>query len=491
MLANVLGSRSQRAAHTISFGDWGVFSGVLRVKRVAGRVVHMMQMRKQQATLSRHMAPLRRHARARSIWRRLAANLPAMACAALVLAVVAPASAQMVQRIAAIVNDSVISGYDLEQRLGLIIATAGVAPTPENIERIRPQILRSLVDERLQIQEATENNISVDEEAVNNAIDRLGARNNMSRQQIEAFLASANVSIDTLRTQVYAELVWNELVQSRFGARVSVTDTEVDAVLERIISQSDQASYLVSEILIPVESPEDEAEARATAAELVEQIRRGGNLRAIAVEFSQAPSAATGGDAGWIIDGQLSNTLNDALRRMDVGEVSDPIRTPSGYHILQLRDRRLGGDQEDPMDSAITLEAINIPFNESLPRARLERNAAGVQRLLDRPIACGELESKGKAIDPDTRFSRIEDRPTRSFPEAARPDLMHMEPNEWGVPQRTPEGIELIILCDRKMVERQLPDREDIEEQLFSQELAMMSRRYLRDLRRSAVVEMR
>lgn len=417
-----------------------------------------------------------------------------LACATFALhsPALAQAQAPSVQRIAAIVNDQVISRYDLEQRLGLVVATAGVQPTAENLERIRPQILRALVDEQLQIQEATENNISVEDDDIKRSIERLGSRNNMSLDQIEKFLESVNVNIQTLRSQVYAELVWNELVQNRFGPRVSVTDTEVDTVLERIINQSEQASYLVSEVLIPVESPEDESRARAAATQLMEQLRQGGDVRAIASQFSQAPTAANGGDAGWIIDGQLSDSLNNALRSLNVGETSNPIRTPSGYHILQLRDRRLGGDEQDPMDAVITIEAINIPFSDTLPRARLQRNGEAIRKLLDGPaIGCGQLEARGKAIDAEARFNRINERSMRSFPAPARPGLLAMKPNEWGTPQRTPDGVEIVIMCERKMVERQLPKRDDIENQLFNQELAMMSRRYLRDLRRSAVVEMR
>jgi peptidyl-prolyl cis-trans isomerase SurA len=401
------------------------------------------------------------------------------------------ASAQMVQRIAAVVNDSVISAYDLEQRLGLVVATAGVPPTPENLERIRPQILRALVDERLQLQEAGENNIDIKEDQVNKAIERLGQRNGMSLPQIETFLKSVNVNIETLRSQVLAELAWNELVQNRFGARVSVTDTEVDTVLERIINQSEQASYLVSEVLVPVETPEDETRARNSAAQLVSQLRQGGDIRAIAGQFSQAPTAANGGDAGWIIDGQLSNALNSALRGMNIGDTSDPIRTTAGYHILQLRDRRLSGDQQDPMDAAITIEAVNIPYQPDMPRAQLERVSKAVRDAVASDMACGEVESWAKSIDPASRFNRLQDRPMRSFPAPARPALLELNPGQWGPPQRTPEGLELVLMCDRKTVERQLPDRDDIENQLFNQELAMMSRRYLRDLRRSAVVEMR
>ena len=400
-------------------------------------------------------------------------------------------NAQMVQRIAAIVNDSVISGYDLEQRLGLVFATSGVPRTSENLERIRPQVLRALVDERLQIQEAIEKNVEVDDEDIDRAIERLGGRSNMSLDQIKSFLQTSNVNEDTLRSQVFAELAWNELVESRFGPRVSVTDTEIDTVLERIINQSELASYLVSEVLVPVETPEDEARARAAAGQLVDQLRQGADIRAIAGQFSQAPTAANGGDAGWIIDGQLSSTLNSALRALQIGETSNPIRTVAGYHILQLRDRRLSNDKEDPMDSAITIEAVNIPFSDDMPRAQLARRGEAVREALTKPMACGQLESFAKSIDPNSRFNRIEARPMRAFPAPARPGLMALKPNEWGQPQRTPEGLELIVLCERTMVERQLPSRDDIENQLFSQELAMMSRRYLRDLRRNAVVEMR
>ena len=405
---------------------------------------------------------------------------------------VAGATAQSVQRIAAVVNDTVISGYDLDQRLGLVVATAGVPPTSENIERIRPQILRALIDEALQIQEARDNNIEISEEQIDEAIARLAQGNGMSMEQIESFLENVNVSIATLRSQVYAELAWNELVQSRFGPRVTVTDSEIDTVLERIINQSDRASYLVSEVLIPVGNPEDDAEARETAQELVGQIRAGGDIRAIASQFSQAPTAATGGDAGWVLDGQLDTQLNNVLRGMQIGQVSDPVRTPSGYHILQLRDRRLSRDEKDPMDAEVTLEVISVPFSEETPRARMERIISGIDGAIGRaPPACGALEPLARSIDPEASVSRVEARPLRTFPNAARDALMAIQPNSWTPPTRTPQGVEIAVLCERRFVERQLPSRSQIETQLFSQELAMMSRRYLRDLRRSAVVEMR
>ncbi len=411
--------------------------------------------------------------------------------AAALAAAVGNGQAQVVQRIAAVVNDSVISGYDLDQRLGLVVATAGVQPTPENIERIRPQILRTLIDERLQIQEARDNNIDISDEEIDEAIERLGARNNMSREQIEDFLGRVNVNIETLRIQVLAELAWSELVQSRFGPRVSVTDSEIDTVLDRIVNQSEQASYLVSEVFLPVENPSEEAEARESAQELATQIRQGGDIRAIASQFSQAPTAATGGDAGWVLDGQLPDSLNQELRRMQVGQVSDPIRTVSGYYILQLRDRRLGGDEQDPMNAEITIEAISIPFQEDMPRPELAQISQRVQAALEKPVACGQVQSIGQSIHPDTGFQRLEDRPIRSFPEQVRGTFVQMPTNQWSQPTRTGSGLEIIVICERNYVERELPTREAIEEQLFSQELSMMSRRYLRDLRRSAVVEMR
>ncbi|MDO9125549.1 MAG: SurA N-terminal domain-containing protein, partial [Parvibaculum sp.] len=209
------------------------------------------------------------------------------------------------QAIAAIVNDRVISSYDLDQRVKLIMLSSGIPNTGENVSRIRGQVLRSLVDEYLQMEEAQRLNISVSQEEIDTAFQRIAQRANMSVEQIEGFLKEGGISRATLEAQIRSDLAWNRVIQQQFGPQVTVGDVEIDEVLRRLEEESDQPRYLVSEILITFDSPSHAEEIAAGTKRLVEQMREGAPFEAVAHQFSQSASAANGGDIGWVHASQL------------------------------------------------------------------------------------------------------------------------------------------------------------------------------------------
>ena len=159
------------------------------------------------------------------------------------------------QAIAAIVNDQIISSYDLEQRVRLVMVSSGIPNTPDNVARIRGQVLRALVDEYLQRQEAQRLNISVTQEEMDAALARIAQRSNMTIEQIEKFLQEGGVSRSALEAQIRSDIAWNRVVQQQFGGLVTVGQNEVDEVLRRLEEEADQPRYLVSEILITFDGP--------------------------------------------------------------------------------------------------------------------------------------------------------------------------------------------------------------------------------------------
>ena len=391
--------------------------------------------------------------------------------------------------IAAIVNDEVISRYDLEQRVGLVVTTAGIQPTAENVNRIQTQVLRSLVDEKLQLQEANRLEIKVTEEEVEAAFDQIAARNNMSGNDIKQFLVRAGVSVNALRGQLESDIAWNKVVSQQFGGRVRIGEEEIKEVIARLQTNANQPRYLVSEILLTFDEPSQEREIAAGAQRLVEQMRGGAPFQAVAQQFSQSASAATGGDIGWIQAGQLRAELADVISTLATNTISDPIRTVNGFYILQVRGKQ-NGLGPDPMLNQFELIQVILPLAPDAPAQEVNRRATQAQKLV--------ADFKTCALLPDlaAKISDAEVSPARTIA-AGQLDpqlqnaVLSREAGEMLPPLRSPRGLEMIAICDRKDHQGGMPERDAIEDNLFSQQLAMMARRHLRDLRRDAVVETR
>ena len=281
--------------------------------------------------------------------RRRVLGLAVLALAVLVtggLRAGAAAAQEDLFRPAAVVNDDVISVLDLAMRLQLAIIAAGVDDSSDVRRRLTPQVLNSLIDERLQMQEAKRLDIEIADEQIAGALEQIAQQNNMTEGQFLTMLRNRGVIPTTLIEQIRAQIAWQQIVQRSVRPNVVVPPEEVDEVVNRLTARRGAVERRVAEIFIPVESTAREAEAQTNAVRLFEELRRGANFAGLARQFSQSATALLGGDLGWIRDGEMEEELNAALAQMGPGEISVPIRTLSGFHILFLRDMRKNEGQQ-------------------------------------------------------------------------------------------------------------------------------------------------
>jgi peptidyl-prolyl cis-trans isomerase SurA len=260
-----------------------------------------------------------------------------------VAAPLAPPPARSTEGIAAVVNDDIISISDLTARLQLALVSSGLPNTPETRQRLTPQVLRSLVDERLQLQEASRTNVSVTDKEISDALGRVAEQNRMEREQLEKMLASQGVPRSTLEDQIRSTIAWGKLVQRRLRPSIEIGQDEIDQVIQRIQANAGKPEYLAAEIFLSVDTPEREDDVRRLADRLYEQIGQGASFPAVARQFSQSAGASNGGDLGWVQQGQLPEELDSALKQLRPGQATRPIRSITGYHILMLRDERAVG----------------------------------------------------------------------------------------------------------------------------------------------------
>ena len=402
---------------------------------------------------------------------------------AMVCAVVAPASAQSTLRAAAVVNDEVISALDLEMRLRLVMLSSGMRNSQQARQRLTPQVLRTLIDERLQLQEAERLGVEVSDEEVQEAIGRIAQNNNMDAERFLGALERERVMPQSLRNQVRARLAWQKVVGQRLRSDVEIGEEEVDAVVERIRSNEGQTQIQVAEIFLAVDDPDQEDEVRGTARRLIQQLRNGANFAALARQFSQAATAAVGGDLGWIQPGRLPDELTSRLRDMQPGQIAGPVRTYSGYYIVQLRNRRTITSG----DLTLKLSQLYLSLPSNPDQQTVQELTATAEGYADRLNGCEELrtvsEQQESAVSGDLGEVRLGE-----LPEKVRTAVADLDVGQPSRPVRVNGGIVVLMVCDRQEAGI---DRDEIRQGLMQERLGMLARRYLRDLRREAHVDIR
>lgn len=386
---------------------------------------------------------------------------------------------RLIEGIAAIVNDEVISLYDVDQRVELFLVTSGAERNPESIDRVRGQVLRSLIDEKLQLQEARRVEVSIAPARIDENFKRLADDNSMSVDDITKFMDANNISVKTLKQQIEAGLTWRQYINRRFSASIKVNDQEIEEQYLRTIESLDEPRFLVSEILLARNSNNDDDELTLISEVIIDQLKQGVSFGEVARQFSVSPSAAQGGEIGWVAASQLDPQISERLRLMQSGNISTPIPTLAGIYIILLRDRAEGGGNDPTRDQ---FELLQVQF----PATALPED---VQNFIDEFKTCKAAEAKAREIN--TRPVRTDLVELRDLLLPLQPLVRSLEAGEIAPIRQTEMGAQVLIVCERKDHNGIQISREAIAETIYSQRISMLARRHLRDLHRDAIVEYR
>ena len=243
--------------------------------------------------------------------------------------------------------------------------------------RLTPQVLRGLIDERLQMQEAKRLDIDVTDVQVAGALDQIASQNNMTEGQFLTMLRNRGILPTTLIDQIRAQIAWQNVIRRSIRPKVVIAPEEVEEVVTRLNARRGAIERRVSEIFIPVETAAKEGEALQYANRLVQELQNGANFSGLARQFSQSGTASLGGDMGWVREGELDPALETVLAQMGPGEASRPIRTLSGFYILMLSDlRKNDGSDIDRtrIQDNLTNQRLDMLAQRSLQELRRTAN---------------------------------------------------------------------------------------------------------------------
>ncbi|MGE0178540.1 MAG: peptidylprolyl isomerase [Sphingomonas sp.] len=396
--------------------------------------------------------------------------------------------AEGVRKATAIINGEVLTETDVDQRLALIVASNRVELPPEELQRVRAQVLRNLIDETLQIQEATRQEIRIEDSEVDQYFARFSRNFNQTPAQFTAYLRSVGSSDRSLKRQIRGEMAWQRLQRRQIEPFVTVGDDEVRAILARLEASQGTTEYRVAEIFISA-TAETQAQSQANATRIVQQVRTGASFGAYARQFSEASTAAVGGDLGWVRIEQLPEELAAVVRQMPVGGISDPIPVSGGFSVVALVDaRRLG--MADPRDARLSLLQLSIAFPAGTSRAQAQARAQQLQQRTQSMGGCGGAAAAAQAVGAEL-VSNDQVR-VRELPSALQQILLNLGVGQATPPFGTNERVSVLVLCGRDEPQApNAPSADTIANTLLEQRVAMRAQRYLRDLRRDAVIDYR
>ena len=396
--------------------------------------------------------------------------------------------------IAAVVNGDVISNADIANRARLFAISTGLPLSPEVIARLRPQILRQLIDERLRIQEAQRRKIVVPDVRIADAIKEIEARNNMPPGALRAKLASDGVSTRTLIDQIRAQLAWTQMLRDAAVNTINVTQADVAEQQKLAAQRIGQMEYRIGEIFIPVDDPANTADAQHFAETVISELRAGAPFPLVAAQFSQTQSALEGGEVGWVQTNQLDPAVAQIVAAMPEGAISNPVRVPGGFSIVTLQAKRQIGRE---IGTVATLRQAFMPFATPLTDPRhptdQQRQALARAHALEAKVKnCDQMEAAAKANNaPNRPVDPGEVRLQGVNPPAFRQMLETIPLGKPTEPLISHDGIAVITVCTREQKNLDEITPAQVRRRMVNERIDLLSRQTMRDLRRKANIDMR
>ena len=387
----------------------------------------------------------------------------------------------------AIVNGEVITPTDIDQRVAwLLIVNNGAQITAEELQRLREQVLRNLIDETLEIQAAKTEKIEVKPSEIDRAVQRVANNTKQTPEQLAAFLEAHGTNIKSMRRQIEGEIAWQRLQHAKID--VTVGDDEVKAVIDKMNASKGTQEFRVGEIFLSA-TPATEAQTLDNANKILAQLRQGASFAGYARQYSEASTAAVGGDLGWVRPEQLPAPLADALRQMPAGSISNPIPVPGGFSIIAVQDTRKLG-LSDPRDAVLSLKQVSVIFPKGTKREVAEPIVGRFAEAAKNIGGCGGADKLAAEFHAEVVSS--DQVKMRDLPAALQQLMLPMQVGQATPPYGTLEdGIRVLVMCGRDEPQSTAPSYDDVYNQLNEERVNSRARRYLRDLRRDAVIEFR
>lgn len=389
----------------------------------------------------------------------------------------------------AIVNRTVITGTDVDQRLAIIVALNDIKLTAELRDQLRVQILRGLIDETLQIQEAASHDITITPDELTQGFARVSSNFKKTPDEMRKYLRDIGSSEASIKRQIEAELAWQRLLSRQVTPFINVGDEEVKSVIARIEASKGAEEYHLKEIFLYANA-QNADQVNQTLEQVMEQMRKGAPFEYFAGTISEASTKSTRGDLGWVRLGVLPDALAQAAQGMQVGQVAGPIAVGGGYSLLYLVDKRQVLTA-DPRDAKLSLRQMTLRFPAGASQAQMQQQTADFAQATQSIKGCGDVPDVAKKFNAEVVDN--DSVPARQLPPQLQEILLKLQIGQASPPFGSQDqAVRVLVLCGRDDPRvADLPSMEEIRDGLEQQRISLRAERMLRDLRRDAIIEYR
>jgi peptidyl-prolyl cis-trans isomerase SurA len=385
--------------------------------------------------------------------------------------------------VAAVVDDAIVSTLDVENRMALVLTNAGIGNDPATRDKVRPQVIRMLIDEVLQNREVSRQGIRVTDEEIALAIANIEKRSNKPEGSLLAHLNRNGVPASTLFAQLRAQIGWTKYIMRNVRPRILIGKDELQIAKEKLAGDDSDIEWQVASLLLPVDKPENEDSVQQLASKLVQEVRGGASFDAVSTQFRGDAE----GNAIWVRPADMEPSIAAELQKISKGQVTEPIRVPQGYQILHLRDSREVA--MNMKEAELLFKQVTIALPPTAKPTEGSRAFFRAEDMREQHKSCTEEKpASGESKDVNISYSRVM---LSSLSPQLRPILEPLKVGEVSEPYATPEGYQFVVLCERITIPAKLPPDDKIRERLVAERLGLESEKLMRNLRQSAFIDVR
>jgi peptidyl-prolyl cis-trans isomerase SurA len=391
--------------------------------------------------------------------------------------------------IAAVVGEEAISSYDVESRVRFVIVSTQLSNTPEVLERIRPQVIRALIDERLQLQEAAKYNVEIAPSDIDKATASIEQQRGMPAGAIERLLSQHNIPKDTYTQQIRAQLAWGKLLNKKVRPQLRVSDEEIALSGQKLAVPKLLQELEIALIVLPIDKPGREAEIKRLGDKLVGEMRAKASFEEVARQFSSGSAGKV--ERFWVRPQQLDPVIARALANAKAGDITEPLHGKDGFTIIKVYTTR---ELEKPEEQAVEVTLKEILLRLKADASHKEANVllAIGEEVAKNPGTCDEKGVAGITAPEDfaIEVNQLKGR-LSELPAALRAIASNLAVGDISPPFASRDGIKLYMLCAKQDVPAGAVDRERVYSLLMNQKMQLEAQKYLRNLRRETFVEVR
>jgi len=404
------------------------------------------------------------------------------------LMVAVPTNAQETMKIAALVNNEIITVRDIKTRMQILLFASKLRPTKAVIERLGQQVLETLVDEKLKLEAAKKNKIVVKDEEFLAAVATLEKSNKIEPGRFRQYLTSKGIDWGAMSSQIRAQILWSKLLRRILLPRVFVSESEISTRLKKLSESGNKREYHLSEILLSVDEEGQRTAIQRNAKQLIEDITKGADFGNLARQFSDSTSYSVGGDIGWQRMENLPTFIRPHLIKMGPGDVFGPISSVEGFYIIRLNQIRETAIKNREME-VVDLRRMFFKAGSKISREDRNSLAQRIESIRNSISSCKEFDqaAKNAGFSSDTKLGKL------NLKELSREIIKETKDLPIGrpsLPIQIGEQMVIFAVCQRWSPSPSF-DREQVRQTISKEKLDITARRYMRDIKVSAIIDIR